>query len=459
MYCSLDKIDLAATVDGRVVAVQTDHRGPDEIADRIELSVLCAMTRVINARERGDTVYYVISRPPELLGEALHAVGAVISDAESWTASAHLPTEPPPVPSEERAGELADHCFAGLANRVAARTGTRDLAVALHMLETETLAAPPSLDDPASYWQRVLELAALTGELLRTKASHLGAVGHWVQTDRALVPFGFELTTPSGTTTIMFPTNRAQRVIEDGGGESLLKLLIAAEETLERPPDAATGRLMPSLRDRRDVEVDEVVWQPLLAENPRVELPIVVCGIDGESTFGMIRREALQREPDDAMAEALANLIDEEVEIGELLDQAASQLRVIGVTGSFYAAEKLLDPTLLLRVHAMLDAERLLAGVPARGVLLVAADGDSARTRFATLVRDKHEAAGGRAISRGVWIVERGRVVGVEPDTVHVRRDTAPIRAETTREGIEHDDGPDDKDRPVGILRRILGRK
>ena len=39
----------------------------------------------------------------------------------------------------------------------------------------------------------------------------------------------------------MFPTNRAQRVVEDGRDESLFKLLIAAEETCSGPPTSRTA--------------------------------------------------------------------------------------------------------------------------------------------------------------------------------------------------------------------------
>ncbi len=66
-------------------------------------------------------------------------------------------------------GALADRAFAELARRVAVRTGTRDLAIALRMLEDQTIAAPPARDDELAFWSRVLELAALAGELLRAK--------------------------------------------------------------------------------------------------------------------------------------------------------------------------------------------------------------------------------------------------------------------------------------------------
>src|SRR5687767_11802772 len=282
MYCSLDKIDLAAAVDGRHVAMQTDHRPAAEIEAEPELSVLYAMARVLNARshlkaEHPDgTVHYVVAEePPEILREALCAVGATLERMADEGRGIETLGEP----SEEAASELADRCFRELAQRAAARVGTRDLGMALRMLEDQTFADPPQRDDEPAYWRRVLELAALTGELLRTKYA-----GRWVQTDRALVPFGFQLTTlATGGSTVLFPTNRAQRVIDDGADESLFKLLLAADETMQRPPDAATGRLMPSLRDRRNVELEEIVWQAIV-EGSATELPVVVCGIDGEST-------------------------------------------------------------------------------------------------------------------------------------------------------------------------------
>jgi hypothetical protein len=447
VYCSLDKIDLAATVDGTAVAIQTDHRSPAEIEAEPELSVLFAMTRVINARSEASQVHYVVGEPPPLLAEALSAVGAVISDAAT-----HLAARDVPAASEELAGELADRAFRELAHRVAAQVGTRDLAMALRMLEDQTLAAPPERGTPA-YWKRVLELAALTGELLRVK-SHAWGTGRWVQTDRALVPFGFELTTGGGTT-VMFPTNRAQRVIEDGSDESLFKLLVAVDETLQRPPDAATGRLMPSLRDRRNVELEEIVWKALLPDS-RAELPVVVCGIDGESTFGMIRREALGRTSDEALDEALRNLADEQIEIGEL---QINDVDVIAITNSFYAAEKILDRELMRKVHDHLDHDTLYAAVPSRGVLLITnAEDPVDRARFAAVVRARYDEAGGRAISPVVLVLEDGRVVGFLRDTVQHRADTAPVRAETTP---DLPPGPEDHDPPRrrGLLRRLLGRK
>ena len=440
MYCSLDKIDLAATVDGRHVAMQTDHRSAAEIEAEPELSVLYAMARVLNARSHladdhpEASVHYVAAaEPPALLRAALCAVGATLERFDSGL-------EPLGAPSEAAAGELADRQFRELALRAAARVGSRDLAIALRMLEDQTFADPPQHDDDEpAYWQRVLELAALTGELLRAKYP----AGRWVQTDRALVPFGFQLS--AGGSTLMFPTNRAQRVIEDGPDESLFKLLVAAEETMQRPPDASTSRLMPSLRDRRSVELDELVWHSLLPEAAPADLPIVVCGIDGESTFGMIRREALDRPADEAMTEALRNLEAEQVEIEEM---RVGEVSLLVVSGSFYAAEKLLDRAFMIRIHDRLRADLLAVAVPTRGLLLVAAaDLEPAQiARFAALARLRHDEAGGRAISPMVMVVEGGRVAGFVRDVTQLERAAIDTGAESSPE-------------TPTFVRRLLGRK
>ncbi|HEY5920914.1 MAG TPA: hypothetical protein VIV11_04550 [Kofleriaceae bacterium] len=442
MYCSIDKIDLAARVDGKPVAVQTDHRRGAEIEAEPELSVLFAMARVLNARSHlhdsghhDAIVHYALNDDaPPLLREALGAVGGALERGKR--------VESLGAANEMLAGELADRSFSALALRVKSRVGSRDVAIALRMLEDQTFADPPRRDDEPAYWQRVLELAALAGELLRAKYP-----GRWVQTDRALVPFGFQV--QSGAA-VMFPTNRAQRVIEDGPDESLFKLLLAAEETVQRPADATTGRLMPSLRHRGDIELDEVVWRPIVDDQGPLDLPVVVCGIDGESTFGMIRREAMAKTVDAAFDEALFNLGDEAVQCEEI---EIAGLTVIMVSGNFYAAEKILDREFMQSLHHALDSDLLAASTPARGCLLVTANyhDNASLARFSAIAHARHEDGGGRAISPAVLLVERGRVAGYVrgPTDPPPRPDTATTRAETSPQSPKR----------VGLLRRLLGRK
>lgn len=463
MYCSLDKIDLAAKIDGRPVAIQTDHRSREQIEAEPELSVLYAMARVLNARGHlaadghpGAAVHYMIAaEPPPLLRDALAAAGAVVERAGRGI-------EPLGEASEEAVAEVADRAFAALARRAAARVGVRDLAVALRMLEDQTFAAPPPREDEEAYWERVLELAALTGELLRAKAP---ATGRWVPTERALVPFGFQIaSSASGGQAVLFPTNRAQRVIEDGADESLFKLLLAADEAMQRPLDAG-GRLMPSLRDRRMVELDEVLWRSVLPDTAGPpELPIVVCGVDGESTFGMVRREAICEAAEDAMDEALRNLEAEPVQTEEL---SADDLAMLAVTGSFYAAEKVLDRPFMRSLHGRLRTDLLAAAVPTRGLLMVtAAHHEGARlARFAALARLRHRSGGGRAISPAVLLVRDGQVAGFVRDATAEHERPDPGRSPGAAAGPSDDGARDDareaarEAKVPGFLRRLLGRK
>src|SRR5262245_14645609 len=88
MYCSLDKIDLTARLEGRLVAIQTDHRTRAEIEAEPELSALYAMARVLNARghlgEADAAVHYAVAdEPPPVLREALRATGAVLERVAS----------------------------------------------------------------------------------------------------------------------------------------------------------------------------------------------------------------------------------------------------------------------------------------------------------------------------------------------------------------------------------------
>ena len=453
MFCSIDKIDLAAKVDGKPIAVQTDLRSREEILDAPELSILFAMARVVNARaqladdgHRDAAVHYVVAgEPPPMLREALAAAGGTLSFGETpyEKRGEHSRLEPLDGGSAHAVGMLADRTFKELARRVAARVGVRDLAMALRMLEDQTHADPPSRDDEIVYWTRVLELSALAGELLRVKFG-----GRWVQSDRALVPFGFQVAAPEA---MIFPTNRAQRVVEDGRAESLFLLLSATEETQLRP---SAGRLMPSLRDRRDVILDEILWRPVVSDDAPADLPIIVCGIDGESTFGMLRKEALPKPPEAALAEAYANLADEEVQLDDVAGGDADA-RIIVVSGSFYAAEKVLDREFMRSLHDDLGADLIAAAAPARGCLLVGkiTDEPVSIARFAELARARYDESGGRSISPAVLLVSDGRVAGY-------------VRGPEDRDPTAPHERVDDPPPPIptgkffgGLWRRLFGRK
>ena len=442
MFCSIDKIDLAARVDGKPVAIQSDDRTAAEMLAEPELSVLFALARIINARAQlvedgypDAAVHYAVAdEPPPFMREVFGAANATLERADRKRPERYARFGPG---SPGEVGMLADRAFRDLAKRAAAKVGVRDVAMALRMLEDQTHANPPDRTDEVAYWTRVLELAALAGEVLRAKYA-----GRWMQSDRAIVPFGFQM----AETGMMFPTNRAQRVVEDGRGESLFKLLIAAAETAS---GAAQGRLMPSLRDRRDVVLEDVVWKPVIADDAPSDLPIIVCGVDGETTFGLLRKDSLGKTSDQAFAEAQVNLAAEDVQC----DVVAHGILV--VSGSFYAAEKLLDREFMRSLHDELGADLMAAATPARGCLLVGriTDNPAAIARFAELARTRFDEGGSRSISPAVMLVSDGRVAGYVrgPEDEQHESDTEPG---LTRPATE----PGEAKRP-GFLRRLFGRK
>ena len=471
MYCSLDKLDLLATApSGEVFGVQTDARAAAELEAERALSTLFALARVLNAREhlrmRGELVIRVSyartdpSPPPPWLVDALAAAGARVTrpgadlgaDLEV-TARAF---------DAVAVGELVDEAFAQLAVHAAARIGSRDPAMALRMLEDQTLAAPPvRAEDERAYWERVLWLAALTGELLRGK---LG--GRWVETVQAVVPFAFQLGAPTSGVAEMFPTNRAQRfldtvgrsrivgAVEGGGGAidehgaSLFELVWAAEETVLHPPDMATGRLMPSLRARASIELADVVWRELADDDVPTAAPIVVCGVDGEVTFGMMRRETLgTRTAAEVFERALANLAHEVVEEADL---PGVEQQIVVVSGSFYAAEKVLDRAYLEKLQAALGSDALAVAMPGRGELFVSPDTDDGvlLARFAAIVRARYAEMGHQQISACVLLVEEGRIVlcvPAEPERI-LEPAVIPEAAPAPTAGR------------VGLWRRFFGR-
>ncbi len=401
MYSSLDTIDLIVgdgDGDGKPIdVVLTDHRTRAEIEAEPEVSVLFAMARAIMGKRameaRGSVVNAVVCiaqhEVPTFLVDALGSVGARVEYSPGRRAGA-LPSkvEPPDV--------VVERAFAGLAMRVARRTGLTDPAAVLHALEAETLASPPTRkDDEVGYWTRVVELMAVVIAVVRTQRA-----GTWVIADKSEVPFGF-LIAPSAT---MLPCNRALRFIEDGADESMFRVLASLDEVTT----SDAGRpILPSLRDKADADASGILCRPL-ADAASDEMPVIAYGRDGEITFSLLLRAHEAARADEIHGEALANIAGQTVELD---DQDFEGQRVIVVCNSWFAAEKLLDVEFMRALHLELDANALVVGVPRRGLMAVAAESGLAALR--TLVDREFEAGGGRRISAALLLVRDGRVVGL----------------------------------------------
>lgn len=186
MFSSLDRVDLVYTAaDGRTRWLQSDHRRPAEVEAEAELSLLFALIRLLDPRRDfpsdGDPPvleYRCQHTPPIFLRVAIAS-----ADAELFVDA--------PVPFDGVAPDpegLARLAFAALATRVAQASGVPCDLPGLAQLGRDQPTLAQGTDE-VSYWRAVVQLAAFTGEVLRTHAG-----GHWilnVGADAGVFPFMF----------------------------------------------------------------------------------------------------------------------------------------------------------------------------------------------------------------------------------------------------------------------------
>jgi hypothetical protein len=444
MYSSLDKIDILAKGDaGEALVVQTDHRQRDEIEAEPELSVLFALTRLINPRQTiqargetlGDIVYVAFDEPPAFLRDAIAAAGGCLERPPDKTR--HKLPRPP-----ESSETIADRAFIGLADRVCRRVGLTDPASALRALEAETTMDPPDREeDEIGYWTRVMELTALTAAALRRRYKVSCVI-----TDHGVIPLGFSL----GGNQILLPANRAERFIDDGASESMFLLLGSAEEVAARTSDTPEGPLLPSLRSKREALASQLLFRPLL-ERGGDDLPVIAYGNDGDKTFALLQRERHDVRADEIHHEALGNLPAQQVQV-DALD--VGKLRALTVSGSFFATEKLLDAAFMRGLEARLGSPLLAVGVPRRGLMFVtsAAQDPAAIQALMAIVEHEHDKGGSRAISRAIVLVGEGKPVG------HAQVGGEP-KGNGGGNGSDNDRRGEPPAKKPGFFKRLFGKK
>jgi len=99
---------------------------------------------------------------------------------------------------------IVDLAFAELAHHVRISVGQATMAGALRLTEERRRKAPLEIDaNPAAYWTSVFELAAMAGELSRSRG------GRWIEIPETPVPFAIRLTTGE----LAKPAKLAQRIV------------------------------------------------------------------------------------------------------------------------------------------------------------------------------------------------------------------------------------------------------
>lgn len=437
MYSSIQKVDVIAEGEDGALLVQTDHRRADEIEKAPELSVLFAVARIVNARhiavaeklKVADIVYAaIIDTPPQFLLDAIGAAGGVLETMPGRERT-RLSSDRDPV-------ELVDHSFRALSAVVCDRLEVDEPLEAIDALEADVGGAfghEPDEENEIEYWTAVLELMAVTGEVIRARTG-----GSWVITedsDKSTVPFAFKL--PSGA--LLVPGNRAMRSLEEGAGQGMHALLFALDDLAKRDAKTHDGPVLPSLRSKAEAVSAGYVHKPLFEKfPPDLEAPVICYGHDSPRVFALINEKSNEAIDHEA---ALVNLRGQDVWIDEV-DVAG--MRMLSIGNSYFATEKILDADFMRALARRLDDELLGCAVQRRHVLLVA--GLSKNPLNAGLLR--RIAAGdlakhpGPPICKHVILVRDGDVVGVAMPTSE-----SPIQPP--------DDEPPKK---KGFFSRLFGR-
>ncbi|MBK9036825.1 MAG: hypothetical protein IPL61_37175 [Myxococcales bacterium] len=310
--------------------------------------------------------------------------------------------------------DLADAALTTIAQRV---MGERGLALdedGLEALLATLPAAPAHDDDELGYYTAVVELAAVTGAVLRAQFG-----GRWVDDPRQMsdIPFVFALSRDGGFTNVV---GKAQKYFRYGDHESPVQLLRAAED-LGRDAGPLLFTLKPSGWEPATTMICAPIATGLDATG--ADVPLMVFGHDRPNTFAMMTRDAPEADPPAALRErALRNLAEVEVQV-DTLELGAVSVRV--VHDSYFAAEKILDQAFLRRLHAELACELLAVAVPAKSRLLVTRGVASVEAigAFMTVVRGIYdEDEGGRQLSPTVFLVSDGAIVGVASATAPKKR-------------------------------------
>ncbi len=418
MFSSLDRIDIVGNSDaGGKLYVQTDHRAHDEIENEIHLSVLFALTRILLVRhmagESEFEIRYVLptETPPTDLCRAVSAAGATLEVAEQAVALEASGASP---------YDLADAAMAGLARRVIEREGLSMDEEGLRTLELRAFEARPALEqDETGYWTLRMELAAVAGEILR----RLGG-GHWARDEHNLSMFPFAFL--SGGDQIYNVFGRVERLFDRGLDEGPRRLLAIVA-------DQATGgsSIMFSIKPGSFVR-NEVLCRPLMSlpeSGQDLDIPIVVYGEDRPNTFAHFPyNEESEARQEQYHAQALALLRSVEVEIHRV--ELADTLMLV-VTGHYYAAEKILDPEFMRRMHEETGAELMLASLPRKGMMfLIDAASDDLGEFFHITDLKYTEQETGEPISTTPFLIQDGGIMGVaRPET-----DNVDPRPEQSRE-------------------------
>lgn len=211
MWARLHKVDrIKPQAGGGAIILVEDERTTSEMNRTPSLSTLFAIARVLNARRvlalkydgKGEVRYAPRGTLPSFLSDAVVRAGASVADSKGEHIS--IPAQLAAVSS------VVDQAFAELAHHVRSSVGAQDIGTALKKMEQQRRRTSFDREtNPAGYWGAVFELAALAGELSRSRG------GRWIDTTEMPVPFAIRLSTGEQAV----PTKLAEQIVSGNAPE------------------------------------------------------------------------------------------------------------------------------------------------------------------------------------------------------------------------------------------------
>jgi hypothetical protein len=404
MYSSLHKIDIVAEEASRKIFVQTDHRDRSEVDQEVEISVIFALARTIAPRrmkDAGNAVvrYVALGELHPAIARVLVATGAELEEHGAKHGLAGIERVEP--------AQLADEAFGTLGQRLLAEAKLGADEQGLIAFAESLQGAPALEEDEIGYWTSVVQLAAVTGEVIRAKHG-----GGWIQDDDFSdeIPFVFR---PAGDTGMVNPVGKSIKFLEHGTAEGPHHLLRALEDR-GTPDGPMMFSIRPSTWGPRDVSIGEPLMDP--SKIPGTDVPWVAYGRDQPNTFAIkMKGKDPSGDPkvEELKPEALANLRKIEVQVDKV---ELELLTFYVVSDSYFACEKILDVVFMKAMAMKLDAKLLAIGIPEKGRMFVmdAISPPDKMAGFMAIVRGVHaKNEGNRAISPTVFLVSDGLLTGV----------------------------------------------
>lgn len=360
MHASLDRIDVVTSEQDIEVAVQGDTRDAHEIALTGDLAVVFAAARVINPLRTGYArVRYIFMRPPPPgLAELVATAGAEVEVVGGQC----LPSMRDDACIDATVAAALRSNGAGVLELYGVEDSRAGIEALEWLIRPDDISLTPE-DGAEVYWATVLDLGAAVGEVLIRQHGY-----EWIRDPAFSSPVPWVLAQGEQRCNV-FP--RVMRYLERGVGDAPSGLIALAESDPLGP-----GQTLMSLRASTWSGLGSVWSRPLLDMGEVTTdalIPHVTLVVDRPQSIATFSPED-DAEQSTHEAEALANLAEIEVEV----EMVEGDFCVAVVHGHEYATEKVLDPSFMGTMHARLESEILLVGMPLKGVLFVSPLGSSA---------------------------------------------------------------------------------